>query len=170
MAAGEGVVQLYGEMSNARYDRKVFKGRLHAWSKTDPEHTDCGFEMNGHVLMKDTTSDELLQAMMIADAKSLYDSIKRTAKGKEPRVALAVGEIKESMAVIGAIPRWIPHNKMLADSLTKVLSKSNATPLLQALKSGKYKIVAEDDELRQRAYEKEQQGRASRLKGFGDAR
>ena len=59
--------------------------------------------------------------MALSDAKSLYDSLKREAKGKEPKVARAVAEAKQGMAAVGIEPRWTPHNRMIVDGMTKGL-------------------------------------------------
>ena len=65
-------------------------------------------------------ADKHLKATLgITDAKSLYDSVKREAKSKEWRVALAVSEMKQSMAIVDAGIRWIPHNLMLSDPLPR---------------------------------------------------
>eukprot|EP00971_Amphidinium_carterae_P239032 4745063-Amphidinium_carterae.3 len=44
---------------------------------------------------------DLHKHMMVIDAKGLHDSIKAAANLKEPRVALAVGEIQQSLQAMG---------------------------------------------------------------------
>ena len=62
--------------------------------------------------------------------------------------------------------RWIPHNRMLADGLTKILSKANLIPLLKAMHHGKYKIVSDIDEETHRNMLKERGETRTRLKGI----
>ena len=68
------------------------------------------------------------------------------------------------MVACGFKPRWLPHNVMLADPLTKTVAKSNMAPLLGVMKGGTYKIVAEGSGLEFRQ-ELKAQGGLRRLKG-----
>ena len=113
---------------------------------------------------RDTTDAVLQEHLAITDAKALYDAIKAQAAGKEPRIALAIGEIKQSMIAIGLRPRWVPHNVMLADPLTKEVSKSNLTPLMN-VKTGMYRMSSEKDEEGYRKEVRESGQTISRLKG-----
>ena len=70
------------------------------------------------------------------------------------------------MAVLAAMVRWIPHNRMLADGLTKVLSTANLMPLLKAMHHGEYRIVSEVDEETRRNQLKEKGETLTRLKGI----
>ena len=73
-----------------------------------------------------------------------------------------------SMAALAAMVRWIPHNRMLADGLTKILSKANLMPLLKAMHHGKYRIVSEVDEETHRKQLKENGGDAHPLERHHD--
>ena len=84
------------------------------------------------------------------------------SEGKQ--VALVTAEIKQVMAVAGLVPRWIPHNVMVVDGLTKELKKSNLKPLLQLMKSGKLKLTAEEDEVDARRQLREDGGRVQKTK------
>ena len=61
--------------------------------------------------------------------------------------------------------RWIPHNIMLADPMTKEVSKSNLLPLMDVMRSGVYRIAAEGDELAYRKELRESGATVARLKG-----
>ena len=70
--------------------------------------------------MKDVTDDKLKQNIVVTDAKALYDALDRQClEAKEKQVALVTAEIKQVMAIAGLTPRWIPHNVMVVDGLTK---------------------------------------------------
>ena len=45
--------------------------------------------------------------------------------------------------------RWVPHEKNSVDCLTKV--KGNVLPLLELMKTSRYKLVGEEQEMAQRA-------------------
>ena len=124
---------LYGQFSNARFDPQLFKRRLRAWDNTTAVDPSPGYKFRGTLVTRDSTEEALRAALLIVDAKSLYDSIRKTATGKGQRVALAVGEVRQSMGVLAAMVRWIPHNRMLADGLTNIFSKANLIPLLKAM-------------------------------------
>jgi hypothetical protein len=116
--------------------------------------------------MRDNVDDKLQKNIAITDAKALYDALDRDClKAKEQQVALVTAEIKQVMAVAGIVPRWMPHNEMAVDGLTKELKKSNLRPLLKFLKTGKLKLTAESEEMSARKTIKEEGGRITRDKG-----
>ena len=82
VAAGEWVIMLYGEFSNARFDPQLFKRRLRAWDQTTAVEPSPGYKFRGTLVMRDSTEEALRAALLIVDAKSLYDSIRKTARGK----------------------------------------------------------------------------------------
>ena len=63
----------------------------------------------------------------ITDAKSLKNAPRRETRGKEPRVALAVGGIRLSLFVTNCSVRWCPQNVMVSDPLTKRLHKATSS-------------------------------------------
>ena len=65
--------------------------------------------------------------------------------------------IKEDMSTLGAVARWVPHDKNPTDALTKV-EGAHATPLLAMLRSCTFKIRAEQEELQHRAEVREELG------------
>ena len=73
------------------------------------------------------------------------------------------------MAVAGIKPRWMPHNEMAVDGLTKELKKSNLKPLLKYMKTGRLRLTAEQDEMSARKTLKDEGGRIQRLKGQNKA-
>eukprot|EP00971_Amphidinium_carterae_P050164 988697-Amphidinium_carterae.1 len=158
LATAEWVMQCLGEMCNSAWDPHWTKRRLASWAE-GPQR-----DASGMLILSQEGETELRKHMMVTDAKGLYDSIKAAAKSKEPRVALAVGEIQQSLQVMGMMPRWIPHNMMVADCMTKTLSKCHTAPMQQLLRTGVWQLHPEWLELQDRAKEKELQGRASRLK------
>eukprot|EP00971_Amphidinium_carterae_P128101 2537560-Amphidinium_carterae.3 len=90
-------------------------------------------------------------------AKSLFDGIRETSgtRGRDSRITLACAEAREGLAILGARPRWVPHNAMLVDGLTKLMSKANSGPLLLARRTGKYQLSSEWVELANRKHQRE---------------
>ena len=153
--------QLYFEMAAVEPTNDVRKRRIKAWEIGK----DVVWDQKSVFVNKGATDEYLKETMSISDAKSLYDSLKRTACGREPRVAVAVAEFRQSLAACQGICRWVPHNIMLCDPLTKEFGKSNAMPLLQCLRDGCYQISSEANEAAFRESVKEQGQTVQRLKG-----
>jgi len=105
--------------------------------------------------------------LCVMDAKSLYDALLKEARGREPRVALSVAEIKQGMATLGIRPRWIPHNEMLCDPLKKSFAKSNLRALLRTMRTGRLQLGCEKDEMSYRQAVKASGKAVPRLKGRG---
>ena len=56
----------------------------------------------------------------VVDAKSIFDHLVRECTGGQcRRTALVLSIIRESMGLLQARRRWIPHHQMPADGLTK---------------------------------------------------
>ena len=85
--------------------------------------------------------------MLVTNAASLYDALRREARGKEPPVAIAVDEIKQSLVVTSWCVRWCPYNAMMADPLTKLLHQANLQPVLQVMKCGHYTLASELEDI-----------------------
>jgi hypothetical protein len=145
----EWIQQAYAEMSNALFHPTWIKFRTSEWDLSTPTNKPR-LKIQGVLLFRDNADPELKKNLAISDAKSLYDSLKKEARGKEPKIAIAVGAIKQSFAATGTKERWAPHNVMLADGLTKKVAKANIQPLLKAMTTGKYKITSEVDEMTHR--------------------
>eukprot|EP00971_Amphidinium_carterae_P030535 600515-Amphidinium_carterae.1 len=122
------------EIGNAGFNPPWARARLFAWK--------AGQELDymTHVDLPASTGEQLRENLLIVDAKSLFDGVRETAgtRGRDGRITLACAEAREGLAVLGARPRWVPHNGMLVDGLTKLMTKANMGPLLLALRSGRY--------------------------------
>ena len=103
----------------------------------------------------------------VTDAKSLYDSLvkKHPASRQDRRTALELAVIIDAMMKSGSSIRWTPHQRMVADMLTKSdITKSNGA-LLHLLKHGTLKIDEVDHELARRQLpEGRRRGRAATAK------
>ena len=54
IAAGEWVIMLYGEFSNAKFDPQLFRTRLRAWDKTTTAEPSPGYKFRGTLVMRDS--------------------------------------------------------------------------------------------------------------------
>lgn len=63
--------------------------------------------------------------------------MKREVRPKEPQAALAVTQIKQSMAACGWDPRWALRTVFFRDGPTKQTNNANFNQLVTALKSGR---------------------------------
>jgi len=69
--------------------------------------------------------------MLVMDAKSLFDAMhSEQASQDNARAALHASMTKETAKMLGAIPRWVPHDKNPADALTKC-DGAHCTPLIE---------------------------------------
>ena len=88
----------------------------------------------------------------VTDAKSLYDCImKEHPSGKQDRksameLAIIVKDLKDT----GSMVRWVPHQKMLVDTMTKEDPSRTNGALEHFLKTGRISFVDERLELEQR--------------------
>lgn len=86
-------------------------------------------------------------SIIVMDAKSLYDALRsEQSQGDDDRCALEISIIRESVISTKGRPRWVPHNKNPADSMTK-FAGGHHEPLLRMLQTGLYRIEDEDDVL-----------------------
>ena len=65
--------------------------------------------------------------------------------------------IKEDMETLGAIPRWVPHDKNPVDAHTKA-EGAHAEPLAKMLQSAHFTIRSEQQELMDRKEVKAEKG------------
>ena len=88
------------------------------------------------------------------DAKSLYDHLAKETCGHtaDRRTALEMQIIRQTEAEVGASIRWIDHNRMIVDCMTKV--GGNLEPMMKMLTRGEWSIVAEDEEIEARRLQK----------------
>ena len=88
----------------------------------------------------------------VTDAKSLFDCLLReNPSGKQDRKsALELSIILRDLQETKSMVRWVPHQKMLVDCLTKLDPSRANDALHQFLKSGWLSLVDVDQELVQR--------------------
>lgn len=89
---------------------------------------------------------------LVTDAKSLYDCIlKEHPSGKQDRkasleLAIIVKDLQDTKSMV----KWVPHQKLIVDTLTKDDIERGNGALLMFLKSGMLSFVQEDEELKNR--------------------
>jgi len=94
----------------------------------------------------------------ITDAKSLFDClVQEQYTGAEKRAALEICVIKDSLESLGGRARWLPHDRNPADCLTKL--KGNVEPLLKLLRSGTFRLTAEEQVMADRKSYRELTGK-----------
>ena len=94
-------------------------------------------------------------SLVLTDCKSLYDHLASRSSPTldDKRTALDIIIIRDSIGKLSASLRWLPTDRMLADSLTK--ESAEAMDLLRAcLREGKYQISDEGQVLEWRAEER----------------
>ena len=99
----------------------------------------------------------LVKSMVVTDCKSLYDhliSVSPPTAVDDRRTSIDVVIIRQSLGRSRASVRWVPTNRMLADSLTK--DAGDPTDLLRAcIRQGSYQISPEETVLQMQAQEKQ---------------
>eukprot|EP00971_Amphidinium_carterae_P328638 6460622-Amphidinium_carterae.1 len=152
IALAEMAVDFFTELAHAQWSLQWPRQRLACW--------EAGFarDLSGTLLARSNSHDHLQQSICVTDAKSLFDSLRRDVRGREPRLAVTVAELRQGLGLLNMSVRWIPHNIMLVDGFTKPFTKSNLSPLLRFLKSGHFTISDEDSQLAARQQEREQLG------------
>eukprot|EP00435_Cladocopium_sp_Y103_P060613 s808_g22.t1 len=84
--------------------------------------------------------------VVITDCKSLYDhliSVSSPTAVEDRRTSIDIVILRQSMLRMMASVRWVPTNRMIADSLTK--NAGDPTDLLRAcIREGKYQISPEE--------------------------
>ena len=89
----------------------------------------------------------------VTDAKSLFDCImKEHPQGKQDRksaleLAIIVKDLQDSCSMV----RWVPHQKMLVDALTKADPMKANGAMDQFLRTGILSLVDMSEEMRCRA-------------------
>ena len=85
----------------------------------------------------------------VIDAKSAFDHLVRESTGGHcRRTAQQLCVIRRSMQTLRARCRWVPHERMVVDALTK--NHGNSVTMLRLLRDGVLSIVDEDRELAMR--------------------
>ncbi len=94
------------------------------------------------------------------DAKSLYDNLLREgASHGGKRAALEVVVARDSLDVLGGVPRWVPHELNIVDGMTKI--KGNRKPLLVYLKRATITLRDESEILQEREDFRDSTGKAN---------
>ena len=101
--------------------------------------------------------------ILIGDSKGVYDNLKKEQPGAERFSALDAAPMKLKLREIGAIPRWLPHDRNPADALTKFRG-AHVEPLFHMLKHGKFHLKPETVELERKKQAKETLGYIPRPK------
>ena len=85
----------------------------------------------------------------VIDAKSAVDHLVRESTGGHcRRTAQELCVIRRSMQTLRARCKWVPHERMVVDALTK--RHGNSVSMLRLLRDGVLSIVDEDQELAMR--------------------
>ena len=98
-----------------------------------------------------------VKPMVVTDCKSLYDhlvSVSSPTAVEDRRTSIDVVIIRQSLLRTQSSIRWVPTNRMLADSLTK--DAGDPTDMLRAcIRESKYQISPEETVLEMQAQEKQ---------------
>ena len=82
----------------------------------------------------------------VVDARSAFDHLVRASTGGHcRRTAQELCVIKRNMQTLRARCRWVPHERMVVDAMTK--RHGNSVSMLRLLRDGVLSIVDEDREL-----------------------
>ena len=104
-------------------------------------------------------------ALFVIDAKSLFDALKSEQTLQEDRrAALEIAVLKDDMAMLKALCRWIPHNFNPADGLTKYIG-AHLEPLMELLRTHTFRLFEESQVLQEHADLKDKFGYLPRSKG-----
>ena len=95
--------------------------------------------------------------VIVTDCKSLFDhlvSVSSPTAIEDRRTSIDIVILRQSILRMQASVRWVPTNRMLADSLTK--NAGDPTDLLRAcVREGMYQISPEEDILQMQAQERQ---------------
>ena len=166
MRCGEWVSRLLAEMTNMYFQLSLNYDQAASWDSSTTERPHAPLRLSGVLVVKDSAEEILKKVLVVTDAKSLYDLLQRDlSRGKDHGVAATCAEIKQVLAAIKGQVRWMPHNEMIVDPLTKILGKSNMTPLLKVMSTGSWKIGSEVSEMQYRKDVRDQGLNVQRKKG-----
>ena len=124
--------------------------QLRDWRRYVGEHGYTAFTAN-------EDPEDLVQAVAVVDAKSLYDLlINETTGGSDRRNALDVQVLREELKSLYGKIRWIEHMEMPADCLTK--KQGRVDTLYRLLREGRFGITAESKTLADRLIARKEHG------------
>eukprot|EP00971_Amphidinium_carterae_P106671 2113144-Amphidinium_carterae.5 len=137
VAMSEFVWQIWSECTNSSWRPQENRRQLMRWESGQV------LSSKGTLLARNDLDQKLRTSVAITDAKSLYDALRREARSKEPRVAMAVSELKQGLSLLGMQVRWVPHELNAVDAFTKSYTKANLTPLLHLMRTASYHVSDE---------------------------
>ncbi|CAE7563252.1 GIP, partial [Symbiodinium sp. CCMP2456] len=123
--------------------------------KHDVQLKDWRYSLSPHMVVMRSLCElnERQRQCSVTDAKSLFDCIlKEHPQGRQDRkasleLAIIVRDLEQTRSMV----RWVPHQKMVVDALTK-MDPSKANGAMEAfLKAGFLSLVDEKEELNYRA-------------------
>ena len=106
------------------------------------------------VLQKADADKTLRESLLVLDAKSLYGNLMKD--GNQPQdkfTALDVAIARERIDGMGVQVRWVEHQSMIVDALTKL--GANPATLFEVIEKGTFRLVAEGDRLEERLRRRE---------------
>eukprot|EP00971_Amphidinium_carterae_P097609 1931559-Amphidinium_carterae.1 len=106
LSLAEFVLQLWCECTNEHWNMGWSRQRLRQW--------ECGTMMDctGVLMARENTNRDLKGHLVITDAKSLYDGLRKDARSGEPKISLTIAELKQGLNMLNMAVRWLPHNLM----------------------------------------------------------
>ena len=111
-----------------------------------------------------------MNSVIVTDCKSLYDhlvAVSSPTSVEDRRTSIDIVILRQSMSRLSASIRWVPTNRMLADSLTK--SAGDPTDLLRACIRNhtcqSYQISSEESVLKRQAEERKRRVQFRNAKG-----
>ena len=125
-----------------------------SWGKT--------LEPFAALLREDCTLRGRQDSACVVDAKSVFDVLIKNSAGskQDKRTAIDLCIIRDSLRKAGCRVRWVPHWAMVSDGLTKAdVAKSNAA-LEQMLRTGRFRLLCEKEEMVTRAGQARKPGRS----------
>eukprot|EP00971_Amphidinium_carterae_P259053 5141091-Amphidinium_carterae.1 len=161
LSLAEFVLQLWCECTNNNWCMDWSRQRLRQWEKG------VMTDSTGIIMARSSVSNDLKQHLVITDAKSLYDGLRKDARSKEPKISLTIAELKQGLNLLNMSVRWLPHNLMMVDPFTKPLSKANVSPMLHVLQKGSFQLNSEMEHLLERRQVRDAGRYNSRLKTRG---
>ena len=90
------------------------------------------------------------EALLITDSKGLHDTLASDLPGDDKASAVEVPIIRETLQRLRGRARWLPHNENPSDGLTKFRG-AHLEPLWGLVKSGRFHLSPEQQELGVRA-------------------
>ena len=102
------------------------------------------------LVLQSAEADETLKnSLAVVDAKSLYDNMmKDGSQSQDKFTALDVAIARERVDGLGVELRWVEHQAMIVDSLTKL--NGNKDSMLKLLEDGTFRLEAEEWQLEDR--------------------